>query len=82
MIWFLIVSLIVGIIARFLVSGGPQGLLATLVLGIVGSYLGGFLGNVVAGNDLSDAGFQPAGFIGSVIGAVVALLIYKQVDKS
>ncbi len=75
-VW-LIVGLIAGAIARFLVPGNdPMGLLGTMVLGLVGSLIGGFVADLFTpGNqDLS-----PAGLVGSVIGAIVALLVWRAV---
>ncbi len=74
----LILGLVAGALARLLVPGpDPIGIVGTIVLGIVGSFVGGFLGYVLFGKDLSEGAFQPAGFIGAVIGAVIALLIYR-----
>ena len=74
-ILWLIVGLIAGAIARFLVPGrDPMGVLGTMVLGLVGSIIGGLLGDLFASGDQD---FSPAGLIGSIIGAVVALLIYR-----
>lgn len=70
-IGFLLIGLLAGFIARFLVPGpDPIGLLGTLLLGIVGGLLGGFLARLIGDND-------GVGLIGSVIGAVIALLIYR-----
>jgi uncharacterized membrane protein YeaQ/YmgE (transglycosylase-associated protein family) len=52
---------------------------ATLVLGIVGSFIGGFLGWAIFGTDLNDGALQASGIIGSVIGAVIALLVYRAI---
>ncbi len=49
----------------------------TILLGIVGSFIGGFLGYVLFHKDKADGFFQPSGLIGSIIGAVIALLIYR-----
>lgn len=65
-----------GAFARLLMPGrDPMGCLTTMVLGIVGSLLGGFLSGLVFGNN--DAGFEPSGFIGAVIGAIILLAIYR-----
>ena len=82
MLWFLIVLLVVGLIAgalaRLLVPGrDPMGIGATILLGIVGSFIGGFLGYLIFGADIDDGAVQTSGIIGSVIGAVIALLIYR-----
>jgi len=74
LIW-LLVGLVAGALARFLVPGkDPMGWLGTLILGLIGSLVGGFLGNLVADGDFD---VTAAGLIGSVIGAVISLLIYR-----
>ncbi len=76
-VW-LLAGLIVGFLARVLVPGpDPMGWLGTIVLGIVGSLIGGFLGNLLF---TGQAIVQPAGWLGSIIGAVIALLIYRQMQ--
>ena len=78
----IIVGLIAGALARFLVPGrDPMGIGATIALGIVGSFLGGFLADVLFRSDTADRGLNPAGLLGSVIGAVIALLIYTAVTN-
>jgi uncharacterized membrane protein YeaQ/YmgE (transglycosylase-associated protein family) len=78
----LIVGLIAGFIARAVVPGpDPMGVVGTIALGIVGSFIGGFLGYLLFGKDLSEGAFQPSGLIGSINGAIVALLIYKAVNR-
>jgi uncharacterized membrane protein YeaQ/YmgE (transglycosylase-associated protein family) len=80
--WFIISSLlcgfVAGLIARALVTGpGPRGCLPTTALGIVGSLTGGFLGYLIFDQDLGEGALQPAGLIGSVIGAVLVLFLYR-----
>jgi uncharacterized membrane protein YeaQ/YmgE (transglycosylase-associated protein family) len=71
----LIIGLIAGAIARFLVPGrDPLGFLGTALLGIVGSFIGGLLWSLFAGEGLQ---LRTSGLIGSVIGAVIALLVYR-----
>lgn len=78
LIGLLIVGIIAGFLARLLVPGpDPMGFWATVLLGVVGSFVGGFLGWALFGSDLDDGAFQASGIIGSVIGAVIALLIYR-----
>ncbi len=82
MLWFIISLLIIGVIAgfvaRLLVPGpDPMSVFATLVLGIVGSFIGGFLGYLIFGKDIDDGALQASGIIGSIIGAVIALLVYR-----
>jgi uncharacterized membrane protein YeaQ/YmgE (transglycosylase-associated protein family) len=74
----LIFGLIVGAIARLLVPGrDPIGLLGTIVVGILGSFVGGFLETLVQYHTLSVHQFHATGLIGSVIGAIVLLLILR-----
>ena len=66
-IWLCIVGLIVGAIARLLMPGRDSiGILGTILLGIVGSFVGGFLENLVKYHTLSVHSFHPVGLIGSV----------------
>ena len=75
-----IVGFIAGALARLLVPGrDPLGIGATVLLGIVGSFVGGFLGYVLFGKDLAGGALQPSGLVGSVIGAVIALLVWRAV---
>ena len=79
----IVVGLIAGAVARLLVPGKQDiGVLMTIVLGIVGSFVGGFLGYVIFHKDSSSGFFQPAGLVGSIIGAVIALLVYTRMGKS
>jgi uncharacterized membrane protein YeaQ/YmgE (transglycosylase-associated protein family) len=54
-----------------------MGVVGTIVLGLVGSFIGGFLGWVLFGRDAADGALQTSGLIGSFIGAVVALLVWR-----
>ena len=72
----IIVGAIAGFLARLLVPGRQDlSVLATIVLGIVGSFVGGLLGYLLFHKDADDGFLQPSGIIGSIIGAVIALLI-------
>jgi uncharacterized membrane protein YeaQ/YmgE (transglycosylase-associated protein family) len=74
----LIVGLIAGAIARLLVPGrDPMGILATIALGVVGSFIGGFVENLLQYHTLSVHNFHPAGLIGSIIGAIALLLLLR-----
>lgn len=75
-VWWLLIGLVAGLIARAVVPGSdPLGWLGTLVLGLIGSLVGGFLLSLLADGD-ADA-VNPAGLIGSIIGAVIALLVWR-----
>lgn len=75
----IIIGLIAGAIARLVIPGKQNiGILMTIVLGIVGSFVGGFLGYLIFNHDASDSFFQPAGIIGSIIGAIIVLFIYTR----
>jgi uncharacterized membrane protein YeaQ/YmgE (transglycosylase-associated protein family) len=78
----LIVGAIAGFVARLLVPGRQDlSVVATIALGIVGSFIGGLLGYLLFGKDASDGLLQPAGIIGSIIGAVVALLVWTAAHR-
>ena len=74
LIWTLIIGLIVGAVAKLLMPGkDPGGIIVTMLLGIAGSFVGTFIGRALGlyrdGNS--------AGFIVSVIGAIILLWIYR-----
>jgi uncharacterized membrane protein YeaQ/YmgE (transglycosylase-associated protein family) len=74
----IIVGLIVGLLARLLVPGRDNiGILGTILLGIVGSFVGGFLWSLIEFHKLEVHHFHAVGIIGSVIGAIVVLLILR-----
>lgn len=75
LILFLIVGLIAGFIARWLVPGpDTMGWLGTMILGVIGSFVGGTLAALLFGGTLD---VTPAGLIGSVVGAIIVLLIWR-----
>jgi uncharacterized membrane protein YeaQ/YmgE (transglycosylase-associated protein family) len=74
----LIIGLIAGAVARLLVPGRDAiGLLGTIALGVLGSFVGGFLQNVLFYHTLSIHRIHPAGILGSIIGAIVVLLLLR-----
>lgn len=78
-IWSLIVGLVVGAIAKFLMPGrDPGGILITMLLGIAGSVLAGFIGRAAGFYSQGEAG---PGIIASVIGAVLLLAVYRMVAR-
>jgi uncharacterized membrane protein YeaQ/YmgE (transglycosylase-associated protein family) len=79
-LYLLIIGIVAGFIARLLVPGrDPMSFWETVLLGIVGSFIGGFIGWAIFGTDLDEGALQASGIIGSIVGAVVALLIYRAV---
>ena len=82
-VWMIVVGLIAGLLARAIMPGSdPMGWIATILLGIVGSFVGGFLANVFLGRSTaSGSAFEPTGIIGSVIGALIVLWIYRMVKR-
>ena len=73
LIW-IVFGLVVGVVAKFVMPGqDPGGMIVTIVLGIVGALLGGWIGRALG---IYQPG-QPAGFIMAVIGAIVVLAIYR-----
>ena len=77
-VWTLIIGLIVGLVARFVLPGrDPMGLIMTAILGIAGS----FIGKLVATYVLHKPSNSSPGFILSVLGAVILLLLYRLVAK-
>lgn len=76
-IWYLIVGFFAGLIARALLPGADHmGLLMTTLLGVVGSIIGGFVGHLFS-KPSPDSKFHPAGFLMSIVGAIVVLLILR-----
>jgi uncharacterized membrane protein YeaQ/YmgE (transglycosylase-associated protein family) len=74
-VWMAIVGFVVGLIARAVMPGEQKlGLIMTAVLGIVGSLVAGFLGQAVGWYQPG----QPAGFIASIVGAVIVLFVYMK----
>lgn len=73
-ILFIVFGLIVGLLARALLPGRQSmGIGMTILLGVAGSFVGGFIGALITDNRVTD--FNTAGIIGSVIGAVLLLLL-------
>ncbi len=76
----IVIGLIAGALARLVVPGRQEmSILMTNVLGIVGSFVGGFLGYLIFHKDAQDGFLQPAGIIGAFIGSVIVLLIWMRV---
>ncbi len=77
-IWTVLIGLVIGFVAKLLMSGtGPNGCIPTALLGIAGSVFAAVVGQAMGWYQQG----QPAGFVSSVIGAVVLLWIYKLIKK-
>jgi uncharacterized membrane protein YeaQ/YmgE (transglycosylase-associated protein family) len=77
-LWVIIIGLVVGVIAKLLMPGrDPGGYIVTILLGIAGSIIGTFIGRAVGFYSQGES----AGFIMSVIGAIVLLAIYHLVRR-
>ena len=77
-----IIGIIAGYVARLLVPGpDPMSFVGTVVLGIAGSFVGGFLGYVLFDKDIGDGALQASGIVGSIIGAIVLLLLVNAVGR-
>jgi uncharacterized membrane protein YeaQ/YmgE (transglycosylase-associated protein family) len=77
-IWVAIIGLIVGALAKLIMPGkDPGGIIVTILLGIAGSFVGTFLGRAVGLYQSNEA----AGFIVSIIGAIILLALYRLIFK-
>jgi len=75
---WLIVGLIAGALARLIMPGrDPMGIIATILLGIVGSIVGGLVSWAIWGSDTR--GFQPASILLSILGAIVVLFLWRMI---
>ena len=76
LLWTLIIGLVIGAIAKLLMPGkDPGGFIITMLLGIAGAFVAGYLGQALGWYQPG----QPAGFIASVVGAMLLLLIYRMI---
>ena len=78
---WIIVGLIAGALARLIMPGrDPMGMVATIVLGIIGSLVGGFVSMAIWRNNDSSA-FQGSGLLLSILGAILVLWIWRMVKS-
>jgi uncharacterized membrane protein YeaQ/YmgE (transglycosylase-associated protein family) len=82
MLWFIIVMAVIGLVAGFLARALVPGddsmsIPMTIAIGVIGSFVGGFIGWALFGKDLDEGALQPSGLIGSVVGAILVLLAYR-----
>lgn len=75
----ILIGFVVGLIARVVTPGpGPRGFILTTVLGVVGAVVAQFLGQAI---NLYQPG-EPAGFFGAIVGAIIILLVWRQVVRA
>ena len=78
LLWVLLIGLVIGMVAKLLMPGrDPGGFIITTLLGIAGSFVAHFIGRAL---NLYSEG-EPAGFIASVIGAIILLALYRMVSR-
>jgi uncharacterized membrane protein YeaQ/YmgE (transglycosylase-associated protein family) len=78
MLWTIVIGLVAGVLAKFLMPGrDPGGIIMTILLGIAGALVATLLGKLVGW-------YQPgesAGFIAATLGAILVLFVYKKMRK-
>ena len=80
-IGWIIFGLIVGALAKLLVPGNDSNnIITTILLGVAGSFLGGFIGNLLFHRN-SEGGIKYGGFIMSLIGAIILLVLYHWIFR-
>jgi uncharacterized membrane protein YeaQ/YmgE (transglycosylase-associated protein family) len=79
-IWTIVIGFLAGVVAKFLMPGKnePSGFIMTAILGIVGAFVASFIGQAIGWYGPG----QGAGFIASVIGAVVLLAVWGMIQKN
>lgn len=76
LLYTIIIGFIIGVVAKFLMPGkDPGGFIITTVLGIAGSWVGGWISGLLGGTG-------SVGFIGSVLGAMLLLWLYRAMNKN
>ncbi|MDX3762385.1 GlsB/YeaQ/YmgE family stress response membrane protein [Streptomyces mirabilis] len=77
---WIIIGLLAGAIAKILMPGkDPGGIIVTMLIGIVGGLLGGWLGKVILGVDSIDGFFDLSTWIAAIVGSLILLLLYRVV---
>jgi uncharacterized membrane protein YeaQ/YmgE (transglycosylase-associated protein family) len=76
-LWWILFGLLVGVVAKLLMPGrDPGGMIVTILLGIVGALVGGFLGRVLGWYREGD----PVGFLMAVMGAILVLFVFRKLS--
>ena len=79
-IGWVLLGLVAGVIAKAIMPGDdPGGIVVTILLGIVGALIGGFLANALLGRDVNEEFLDLATWVSAIVGALVVLAIYRVV---
>lgn len=79
-IGMVIVGLIAGALARLIMPGkDPMGILMTIILGVAGSFVGGFVATLIWRSETG--GFRPGGIVLSVLGAILLLFLWRMIQR-
>ena len=77
---WIVLGLLAGAIAKAILPGDdPGGIIVTMIIGIVGALLGGFLAQVIFGNNTVDDFFDISTWLTAIVGAIILLLLYRMV---
>ena len=80
--YLLFIGIVAGYVARALVPGRQAlSFVETVLIGIIGSFIGGWLGYLLFDVDIDDGALQASGVFGSIVGAIIALLVYTRLIK-
>ena len=79
--YLIVIGAIAGYVAVLVKGKNPMTWWQTILLGIVGSFVGGFGAYILFGWDDDEGFFQPSGLIFSILGAIVALLVWRAIQK-
>ncbi len=78
---WLVLGLIVGVLAKWIMPGDdPGGFIVTILIGIAGAFVGGFIGSLVGLGDVTGFNFVSIGL--ATLGAVILLFVYRKVKSS
>ena len=77
---WIVLGLIVGLLAKWIMPGkDPGGIIITILLGIAGAFVGGFIGSLLGFGSIT--GFNIVSLVLAVAGALIILFIYRQIKK-
>ena len=79
-IGWIVLGLLAGAIAKAILPGDdPGGIIVTMIIGVVGALLGGFLAQVIFGNNTVDEFFDISTWLTAIVGSIILLLLYRLV---